>query len=99
MTTKRRTFAAAAAALALTAGLTGCSKEVDNGKVEEQLTAALKRSAPDRDYGKADCNDDLKAEVGETADCEIEVDGANIKYKATVKSVEGDTVNFEFTPG
>lgn len=100
MSTTRRSLAAAAAGLVLVAGLAGCgAKEIDNGKVEKELKSKLQERAPDHKYGKVECHDDLKAEVGKKSDCDIEVDGVKIKYDAKVVKVDGDTVNYEFTPG
>jgi len=99
MSTARRSLAAVAAGTVLVFGLAGCSKEVDNGDVEKQLKAQLEKRAPDRKYGKVECHDDLKAKVGAKADCDIEVDGAKIKFNAVVTSVEGDTVKYDFKEG
>lgn len=74
------------------------SKYVTSDKVSQQLLAALKRSAPDRDYDGDPVCGPLAATVGATATCSIVVDGATIVYDATVTSVEGETVNFEFVP-
>lgn len=72
-------------------------KYVTGNSVGSQLEAALKRSAPDRAYGTANCGA-LRAQVDDTTSCTITVDGATLAYTATVKSVVGSTVNFEFTP-
>ncbi|AKU15357.1 DUF4333 domain-containing protein [Luteipulveratus mongoliensis] len=98
MSTARRSIAAAAAGTVLIFGLAGCSKEVDNGKVEKELKRVLQERAPDHKYGKVECHDDLKAEVGAKSDCDIQVDGAKIKYDAKVTKVDGDNVSYSFLP-
>lgn len=99
MATKRRSTAVAAAALVLTAGLTGCGKSVDSGDVEKELTSALEKQVQGKKFGDPSCKDDLKAEVGATTDCEIDVDGKKQKFKAEVTSVKDDKVRFSFKQG
>ena len=99
MSTARRSLAAVAAGSVLVFGLAGCSKEVDNGQVEKQLKSVLQQKAPDHKYGKVECHDDLKAEVGAKADCDIEVDGTKQKFDAKVTKVDGDKVSYDFVKG
>ncbi|MDF8266406.1 DUF4333 domain-containing protein [Luteipulveratus flavus] len=99
MSPARRSLAAAAAGVVLTFGLAGCSKEVDNGQVEKQLKSVLQQRAPNAKFGKVECHDDLKAEKGAKADCDIEVNGTKQKFDAVVTGVDGDKVKYNFEPG
>jgi Domain of unknown function (DUF4333) len=98
MATKRRSIAVAAAALVLTAGVTGCGKSVDSGDVEKELSDALKKTSTSAKVGEPSCQDDLEAEVGKTTDCEVEFNGKKQKFKAKVTAVDGDKVKFTFQP-
>lgn len=94
----RRSLGAVAAAALLTVGMTGCGKAVEKADVEKELTSALKRQAGGADISDASCKDDLKAEKGESTDCEVKVGGKKQTFTAKVTSVNDDKVRFNFTP-
>lgn len=94
----RRTAAAAIAGVMLTAGLAGCSKSVEKTDVEQELQKLLKAQAPDREFTKSECEDDLPAEKDKTVDCAITIDGKPSKFTAKVTEVDGENVKFSFEP-
>lgn len=96
MPTMRRGIAAAAAALVLTAGVTGCSKSVDGGDVESELTKALEKANAGK-VSDPSCGE-LDAEVGATSSCEVELNGKKQKFTAEVTSVDDNKVRFNFKP-
>lgn len=95
MSTRRSTFTMAAAALALTLGLSGCgSSAVASSDVEEQISNEVKEQvgqAPD----SVDCPNDLKAEVGEEESCTLTADGDKYDVSVKVTEVDGDNVSFD----
>lgn len=99
MASTRRRIGTVAAAALLTVGMTGCGKAVDSGDVEKELSGALEKQSQGAKVGEASCKDDLKAEVGETTDCDVDIDGKKQKFKAKVTSVNDDKVRFNFTRG
>lgn len=99
MFTARRSLTAVVAGLVLTMGLTGCSKEVNNGTIAKTLKSKLQEAAPDHKYGKVECHDNLNAKVGAKTDCDIVVDGTTQKFDAKVTRVEGKKVYYDFVKG
>ncbi|MFS8201676.1 DUF4333 domain-containing protein [Streptomyces sp. CWNU-52B] len=94
-TTARVTAGALAVLFAAGCSASLGSKEVSRGEVEKQASAALSKQIS----GKIDdltCEDDLKAEVGETVRCELTVDGAKQGMTVTAKSVDGDKVKMGY---
>jgi hypothetical protein len=84
-------------ALALPVVLAGCGGPgvVDRAEVEKQtqegLTKSVGQQAP-----KAECPDELKAEVGATTRCTMDFENGKKRLGITVKvsSVDGDDVKF-----
>lgn len=82
--------------------LAGCSvdKSVSQSDVESeaetQLAAQVDGATPD-----VSCPDDLKAEVDETMECDLTLEGDDTVYPVTIKvtSVEGDQANFSIEVG
>ena len=81
--------------------MAGCSasvsigdKVLDKSEVEQGASAALAKvvgRAPD----SVTCPDDLDAKVGATERCSLTAGGDTLGMTVTVKSVEGDTANYE----
>lgn len=97
MASTRRTLGAVAAAALLTVGVTSCGKVVEKSDVEKELSGALKKQSQGAKIGDPSCKDDLKAEVGKTTDCDIDIDGKKQTFKAKVTKVEDDSVRFSFS--
>lgn len=82
--------------------LAACSSEksVSQADVEQEASSQLAeqtgQAAPD-----VSCPGDLKAEVDETMDCELTVEGDDTVYPVTitVTSVDGDQANFSIEVG
>ncbi len=73
----------------------GGTKAVSQGEVEKQASAALGKQIG----GELDdltCEDDLKAEVGETVRCELTVNGNKQGMTVTAKSIDGDKVKMGY---
>ncbi|MEK8143453.1 DUF4333 domain-containing protein [Streptomyces sp. M10(2022)] len=64
-------------------------------EVAEQASAALGKKVG-REPDDVTCEDDLKAEVGETVRCELTVDGEKQGVTATATSVDDDNVEMDF---
>jgi uncharacterized protein DUF4333 len=97
----RMAVRAAAGALAVLFAA-GCSASVSVGgskvskeEVAEQASAALGKKVG-REPDDVTCEDDLKAEVGETVRCELTVDGEKQGMTATATSVDDDNVKMNF---
>lgn len=98
--TGSRIVVRAAGALLAVALAAGCSasvgsKEVKKDEVAKQASAALGKQVG-REPDDVTCEDDLKAEVGETVRCELTADGKKYGVTVTAKSVDGDKVNMDF---
>lgn len=91
-----RAAAASLTSVLLLGGLTACSSDpaVKEKDVEKQIEQRIKSTNPDKEVKDVNCDDDLKAKVGEEVKCEAEVAGSKQKFKAVVKSVNGKTVNY-----
>ncbi|WP_018157797.1 DUF4333 domain-containing protein [Demetria terragena] len=97
----RRTMTVAAAALAIALGASGCgTQEADSDQVADELTKALEKlpALKGKDVTDSTCDGSLKAEVGQTTQCEVKVDGKAQKFTAKVSAVNDETVRFNFTP-
>ncbi|WP_431841853.1 DUF4333 domain-containing protein [Calidifontibacter indicus] len=92
----RRGAAAALTSALLIGGVTACSSEaaVKKSDVEKQIESRLKTTNPDKKVEDVSCDDDLKAKVNATVDCEAKVDGTTQKFQAKVSSVDGKTVRY-----
>lgn len=99
MTTQvRRVAAAGVAGVFLMGGLTACGgAAVKKSDVEKTIKNELISKGVKVD--KVTCDDDLKAEVGKSTNCEAKVNGTTQKLKAVVKSVDGKTVNYTVEAG
>jgi hypothetical protein len=73
----------------------GGSKKVSKDEVEKQASAALGKQIGAEPDGLT-CEDDLKAEVGETVRCELTVNGEKQGMTVTAKSVDGDKVKMGY---
>ena len=101
MRTSRHLFLAGAVVLG-GLFLAGCSGEnaVSQSDVESeaetQLAAQVEGATPD-----VSCPGDLKAEVDETMECDLTVEGDDTVYPVTitVTSVDGDQANFNIEVG
>ncbi len=95
----RRGAAVSVAAVLLAGGVTGCSSEaaVKKSDVAKQITSRL--TATGEKVSDMKCDDNLKAKVNATTKCEGKVNGTTQKFKATVKSVNGKTVNYTISKG
>ena len=94
-----RLFLTVVVVLVAASALVACGEStVDNGDVEEQAQAFF--DAGKEQGGPAvtdiDCEDDLKAEKGETVDCTGKADGQDVKFTANVVSVDDDTASLDF---
>ncbi len=72
----------------------GCGSKVSSSSIEEQISSALEGqvgTAPD----SVSCPDDLDAEVGATARCELSFEGETYGVSVEVTSVEGDVAAFD----
>ena len=108
MATSARIAAGAAviAALgALGAGVSGCSVKVETNSKPAVSAATLQTDLEGRldksgmAYQSVSCKDDLVAEVGKTAYCDVKFSDTNdISAMFTVNKVEGDDVKFAITP-
>lgn len=91
---------AAAGALAVLFA-TGCSasvggsKAVSKDEVAEQASSALGKKVG-REPDDVTCEDDLKAEVGETVRCELTADGKQYGVTVTATSVVKGNVKMDF---
>jgi outer membrane murein-binding lipoprotein Lpp len=65
-------------------------------EAESQLAAQVDGTNP-----SVSCPDDLKAEVDETMECDLTLEGDDTVYPVTIKvtSVEGDQANFSIEVG
>jgi hypothetical protein len=95
MNTIRRTLAAAGLAVALGAGLAGCSSTVP----KDDVAAAIDQQLVGQGIttGGVICPEDLDAEVGKSVRCEFTVEGQPVDAIATVTSLQGDQANFDIT--
>ncbi|MDT7580208.1 MAG: hypothetical protein QOK35_1472 [Pseudonocardiales bacterium] len=84
----RRAATVGTLVLALVGVLGGCGKVATNDSVEEQIKSQLGTDS-------ADCQTDLKGEVGQSIVCTATKNDAPFDVKVTVTSVEGDTINFD----
>lgn len=90
----QRAAVTVAAAAALVAGLSGCSKSVDKGDVADTIQSKLTASMTGHDIGDVSCEDNLKAEVDATSMCTAKIDGKKESFRAVVTSVDGDEVHY-----
>ncbi|MBD2759375.1 DUF4333 domain-containing protein [Yimella sp. cx-573] len=89
----RRGAAAAVAGVFLMGGLAACGgAAVEKSDVEKTIKQKLTESGVKVESVK--CEDNLKAEVKATTDCDAKVGGTTQKLRAVVKSVDGKTVNY-----
>lgn len=98
MTTLRslgRPAAIAAAAVALVLGLAGCTSTVAKDDVASSIKTKLDEQKVGA--GAVTCPADLTAEVGQSVRCEFQVEGQPVDAIATVKSVDGNTANYDIT--
>jgi hypothetical protein len=95
MNTIRRTLAAAGLAVALGAGLAGCSSTVPKDSVASAINEKLTEQGINATG--VTCPEDLDAEVGKSVRCEFSVDGQPVDAIATVTSLQGDQANFDIT--
>src|SRR5436190_11477 len=75
-------------------GLSGCSSYVDKTDVQQKITDFYQERtsrAPD----KAECPDDLPAEVGKSIRCTVTGAGETYGVTVTATKVEGSDVNFD----
>lgn len=95
----RRGAAVSVAAVLLAGGMSACSSEaaVKKSDVEKQISQKI--GATGEKVADMKCEKNLKAKVGATTDCEAKVNGTKQKFKATVKSVDGKTVNYTISKG
>ena len=99
MSTRRSTFTMAAAALALTLGLSGCGgSSVESSDLEEQISTQLGKQI-DQKIESVDCPNDLKAEVGEEESCTLTSDGEDYDVSVKVTEVDGNDVSFDIDVG
>ncbi|MFI1225616.1 MULTISPECIES: DUF4333 domain-containing protein [unclassified Streptomyces] len=100
-TTRNRIVARTAAGMLAVLFAAGCSvsvgspKAVSKDEVAKQASAALSQKVG-REIDDVTCEDDLKAEVGETVRCELTVGGVKQGMTATAASVDGDKVKMDF---
>ncbi|GAB3581418.1 DUF4333 domain-containing protein [Calidifontibacter terrae] len=95
----RRGAAVSVAAVLLAGGVTACSSEAAVKKSDVAKQISQKVSATGEKVSDMKCDDNLKAKVGATTTCEGKVNGTKQKFKATVKTVEGKTVNYTISKG
>ncbi len=81
--------------------VSGCAtgpRVVSKAEVEADLAAIVREAGAEPE--RVTCRDDLVGEVGQSTECEIEVTPTEflLAPTVTVTSVEGDTVNWEYTP-
>ena len=103
------TIASAAGTLALAAalgaGLSGCSVKVETNSAPAVSASALQQDLTDRltkagmTFESVTCNDDLVAEVGKTAGCDVKFSDTNdIEAVFTATKVDGRDVDFDISP-
>ena len=92
------------AALAFSAfALAGCSadvsvdKTVSQSELEKKVAGMYTPDDPDATVD-ASCDGELKADVGETQDCHLEVGQESADVRVEVTSVEGSDTKFDATP-
>lgn len=97
--------AAIAAVAALGAGLAGCSVKVETGGAPAVSASDLQKDLSGRltkagmSFQSVTCADDLPAEVGKTAGCDVTFSDTNeIEAVFTATKVDGKTVDFDVTP-
>ncbi|CAM5460747.1 DUF4333 domain-containing protein [Streptomyces fimicarius] len=73
----------------------GSPKAVSKEEVAKQASAALSKKIG-REIDDVTCEDDLKAEAGETTRCELTVGGQKLGMTATATSVDDDKVKMDF---
>lgn len=106
---KTAMIASAAGVLAITAplgaGLSGCSVKVETNTKPAVSASALQQDLTDRlnkagmAFESVTCNDDLAAEVGKTAGCDVRFSDTNdIEAVYTATKVDGDDVKFDIAP-
>lgn len=99
-------FGVVAAAALLGAGLTGCSTSV---KTEVSKTSSVTADALQKDLtdkitnaglsAKVNCKDDLVAEVGKTARCDVSFNDTNsVEAVLTVTKVDGGSIDYDMNP-
>ncbi|NMH99127.1 DUF4333 domain-containing protein [Pseudonocardia acidicola] len=88
-----RAVAAAGLAVTLVWGLAGCAGSVDRADVASSISAELgKQGMVAQDVI---CPEDLKAEVGKSVRCTLQVDGVATAAVATVTSLQGDQAHYD----
>ena len=94
-----RAAAASLTSVLLLGGLTACSSDpaVKKSEIEKQLEQRIQSTNPGKKVKDPDCEDDLKAKVGEEIKCELEVGGTKQKFNVKVASVEGKNVRYTFS--
>jgi hypothetical protein len=71
-------------------------KTVSSSEVESKATEALTAKVGQAP-ASIDCPNDLDAKAGESETCTLTAkDGTKYEMTATIKSVDGDTANFDF---
>lgn len=92
-----RTLATLGAALALALGAAACSVAVDQDEVETRIQDEIGKQVAG--VGEASCPGDLPGEVGQTLECDLQVEDDSVDVITTVRSVEGSTVRYDILGG
>ena len=73
--------------------LTGCSQDVSQSDVEEEIEKVYSESGSTIE--DVSCDGSLAGEVDATQDCTATIDGVETELVTTVTEVDGGTVNFD----
>ncbi|MGV1087068.1 MAG: DUF4333 domain-containing protein [Mycobacterium sp.] len=105
MKTHLTTGATVFAVVLLGAGLSGCSAKVETKTAASISAADLQGKLTDQFAGSktppksVTCKDELVAEVGKTASCDVAIsDTNNVEAVVTVTSVKGGDLQYEISP-
>ena len=97
-----RLFLTVVVVLVAATALAACGEStVDNGDVEEQAQVyfdEVAKAQGGESVSEIDCEDDLKAEKGESVNCTATGPDGELKFTASVASVDDDTAQLEFKP-
>lgn len=87
-----RAAASASIVVAMTAGLSGCSKSVSKSDIQQTIKSKIEQAMPGHKVGEVTCGGDLDATVNASTTCTTTIDGTKRSFKAVVTKVDGSKV-------
>lgn len=81
-----------------TASTASTARRVNQSQIELQLVLKAKERVPRLTVGKASCPAEVTARVGESFECDVDIEGQRARYTVTISEILGNQIQFEFRP-